>query len=158
MNAEEDDFTVGTSEQAINSLKSITDALNYFLAAVAAISLLVGGVGVMNIMFVAVSERTREIGLRKAVGAKPKDISWQFLLEAMLLTSFGGVIGILFGILFSWLVSIVAQGLGYDWDFVVSAFSIILAFVFIAVVGLAFGWYPSVKAASLNPVEALRYE
>ena len=112
----------------------------------------------MNIMFVAVSERTREIGLRKAVGAKPKDISWQFLLEAMLLTSFGGVIGILFGILFSWLVSIVAQGLGYDWDFVVSAFSIILAFVFIAVVGLAFGWYPSVKAASLNPVEALRYE
>ena len=158
VNAEEDDFTVGTSEQAISSLKSITDALNYFLAAVAAISLLVGGVGVMNIMFVAVSERTREIGLRKAVGAKPKDISWQFLLEAMLLTSFGGVIGILFGILFSWLVSIVAQGLGYDWDFVVSAFSIILAFVFIAVVGLVFGWYPSVKAASLNPVEALRYE
>lgn len=154
----EDDFTVGTSEQAISSLKSITDALNYFLAAVAAISLLVGGVGVMNIMFVAVSERTREIGLRKAVGARPKDISWQFLLEAMLLTSFGGVIGILFGILFSWLVSIVAQALGYDWDFVVSAFSILLAFIFIGVVGLAFGWYPSVKAAKLNPVEALRYE
>lgn len=154
----EDDFTVGTSEQAISSLKSITDALNYFLAAVAAISLLVGGVGVMNIMFVAVSERTREIGLRKAVGAKPRDISWQFLLEAMLLTSFGGVIGILFGILFSWLVSLVAQAMGYDWDFVVSLFSISLAFIFIGVVGLAFGWYPSMKAAKLNPVEALRYE
>jgi len=154
----EDDFTVGTSEQAISSLKSITDALNYFLAAVAAISLLVGGVGVMNIMFVAVSERTREIGLRKAIGAKPSDISSQFLLEAMLLTSFGGVIGILLGVLFSWLVSLVANFLGYDWDFVVSAFSIILAFVFIAVVGLAFGWYPSMKAAKLNPVEALRYE
>lgn len=154
----EDDFTVGTSEQAISSLKSITDALNYFLAAVAAISLLVGGVGVMNIMFVAVSERTREIGLRKAVGAKPRDISWQFLLEAMLLTSFGGVIGILFGILFSWLVSLVAQAMGYDWDFVVSLFSISLAFIFIGVVGLAFGWYPSMKASKLNPVEALRYE
>ncbi|MBP9802529.1 ABC transporter permease [Patescibacteria group bacterium] len=157
-NAEEDDFTVGTSEEAISSLKSITDALNYFLAAVAAISLLVGGVGVMNIMFVAVSERTREIGLRKAVGAKPRDISRQFLAEALLLTSFGGLIGILFGISFSWLVSLVAQGLGYDWDFVISAFSIILAVGFIAVVGLAFGWYPSVKAAGLNPVEALRYE
>ncbi len=157
-NVEEEDFTVGTSEEAIKSLKSITDALNYFLAAVAAISLLVGGVGVMNIMFVAVSERTREIGLRKAVGAKPSDISQQFLAEALLLTSLGGAIGIILGIGFSWLVSVAAQAMGYDWDFVISAFSIILAVVFIGVVGLAFGWYPSVKAANLNPVEALRYE
>jgi len=157
-NPEEDDFTVSLADQAIGALTSITDALNYFLAAVAAISLLVGGIGVMNIMLVAVSERTREIGLRKAVGAHPKDISQQFLLEAVLLTAIGGLIGIVIGIFISWLVSLVAQYLGYDWDFVVSFFSIFLAVIFIALVGLLFGWWPAKKAASLNPVEALRYE
>lgn len=157
-NPEEDDFTVGIADQAIDSLTNITDALNYFLAAVAAISLLVGGIGVMNIMLVAVSERTREIGLRKAVGAHPRDISQQFLLEAVLLTAIGGFVGIIIGSLISWLVSLVAVYLGYDWDFVISFASVFLAVVFIALVGLIFGWWPAKKAASLNPVEALRYE
>jgi putative ABC transport system permease protein len=154
----QEDFTVQSMDNAIESLGNITDALNYFLAAVAAISLLVGGIGIMNIMLVAVTERTREIGLRKAVGAKANDISRQFLIETLVLSSFGGILGIIIGVVVSWLVSLVAQYLGYDWDFVVSGFSIFLSISFTLFVGLAAGWYPARKAAALNPVESLSYE
>ena len=154
----QEDFTVQSVDSAIDTLGAITDALNYFLAAVAAISLIVGGIGIMNIMLVAVTERTREIGLRKAVGAKAADISKQFLVETLILSGFGGIIGIIIGIFISWVVSFVAQYLGYDWDFVVSGFSIILSISFTLFVGLAAGWYPARKAAALNPVESLNYE
>jgi putative ABC transport system permease protein len=157
-NINQEDFTVQSMDNAIEALGAITDALSYFLAAVAAISLLVGGIGIMNIMLVAVTERTREIGLRKAVGAKAADISKQFLVETLILSSVGGVIGIIIGIVVSWLVSIVAQYLGYDWDFVISGFSVFLSISFTLFVGLAAGWYPARKAAALNPVESLSYE
>ena len=157
-NIEQEDFTVQSVDNALEALGSITDALNYFLAAVAAISLIVGSIGIMNIMLVAVTERTREIGLRKAVGAKASDISRQFLIETLVLSSFGGVIGIIIGISISWAVSLVARYLGYDWDFVVSIFSVVLSISFTLLVGLAAGWYPAKKAAALNPVEALTYE
>ncbi len=155
---EEDDFTAESADKALDTLKNITNALNYFLAAVAAVSLLVGGIGVMNIMLVAVTERTREIGLRKAVGAKSADISQQFLAETFILSAAGGFIGIAFGVLISLLVSLAANGLGYDWDFVVPPFSVFLAVVFTFLVAIVFGWYPAKKAAKLKPIEALRYE
>jgi len=154
----QEDFMVQSVDNALEALGNITDALNYFLASVAAISLIVGSIGIMNIMLVAVTERTREIGLRKAVGAKAKDISRQFLIETLVLSSFGGIIGIVIGIFISWLVSIVARYLGYDWDFVISLFSVILSISFTLLVGLVAGWYPARKAAALNPVEALTYE
>jgi len=154
----EDDFSVRSQQEALTTLDDITSALNYFLAMVAGISLLVGGIGIMNIMLVAVSESTKEIGLRKAVGATKKDISNHFLIQTMTLTFLGGIIGIFFGVLISLLISIVANALGYSWDFVISPASIILAVSFTLAVGLAFGWYPARKAADLNPIEALRYE
>ncbi len=157
-NPADDDFTVRSSEQGLDTLKSLTNALNYFLAMVAAISLLVGGIGIMNIMLVSVTESTREIGLRKAVGATKKDISLQYLTQTILLSAIGGIIGIIWGVLVSGLVALVAKGLGYQWDFVVSLGSILMAVSFIVIVGVFFGWYPASKAANLNPIEALRYE
>lgn len=154
----EDDFSVRSSESTLDTLKSITDALNYFLGMVAAISLLVGGIGIMNIMLVSVSESTKEIGLRKAVGATRLDISIHFLIQTIILSFLGGIIGILWGILISFLASVVAQALGYDWDFVISIASIVISLAFTVVVALAFGWYPANKASKLNPIEALRYE
>ena len=154
----EDDFTVTSSEEALATLEDITGALNYFLAMVAAISLLVGGIGIMNIMLVSVSESTREIGLRKAVGATSSDISNHFLIQTIILTAMGGLIGMIFGIFIAFIISLIVNYLGYDWDFVISASSIIIAVVFTIVVGLSFGWYPARKAARLHPIEALRYE
>lgn len=154
----EDDFTVRSSEQSLEMLEDITGALNYFLAMVAAISLLVGGIGIMNIMLVSVSESTREIGLRKAVGATRTDISNHFLVQTIILTSVGGLIGILFGVLVAFIISLIVNSLGYNWDFVISAASIIIAVSFTIIVGLSFGWYPARKAANLHPIEALRYE
>ena len=153
-----DDFMVRSSNEAIDMIKTITDALKYFLAAVAALSLLVGGIGIMNIMLVSVTERTREIGLRKAVGATTRQIRSQFLFEAIFITLIGGLLGITIGTLIAYLISVGAHFLGYSWDFVISIFSIVLGVIVSASVGLFFGLYPAGKAAKLDPIEALRYE
>ncbi|MFA6228080.1 MAG: ABC transporter permease [Patescibacteria group bacterium] len=153
-----DDFNIRNTADAIKTLTSITDVLKFFLAAIASISLLVGGVGVMNIMLASVNERVREIGLRKAVGAKPGDIMVQFLAESVTVTLAGGVIGIIIGSLISALVAVVAKYLGYDWDLVVSPLSIFMGFGVAFVVGLIFGIYPATRAAKLNSIEALRWE
>lgn len=153
-----DDFSVRNTKDAIDTLLTITDALKFFLAAIAAISLIVGGVGVMNIMLAAVSERVREIGLRKAVGARRVHIITQFVLETMAITIIGGIIGIIIGFVISAIIAFVANYLGYKWDFVVSLSSILLGTSVAAVIGLVFGIYPAQKAARLDPIEALRYE
>lgn len=153
-----DDFSVRSAAQALDIIKTITNALKFFLAAMAALSLLVGGVGIMNIMLVSVAERTREIGLRKAVGAKNFDIMKQFLLEAVTITGLGGTFGIIFGLIISFLVSVVINYLGYDWQFSISIFSVLTAFFISTTVGLVFGIYPASKASRLQPVEALRHE
>jgi len=155
---EQDDFSVRSQVQALDILTSLTDALSYFLAMVAGISLIVGGIGIMNIMLVSITESTREIGLRKAVGAKKRDISIQYLVQTIALSMVGGVLGILSGVMISWLVSIVANYLGYAWDFIVTWQSVVLAVGFTFLVGLLSGWYPAKKAAELNPIDALRYE
>ncbi|MCX6796144.1 MAG: ABC transporter permease [Candidatus Falkowbacteria bacterium] len=153
-----DDFTVRSAVQAMEMITKVTNALRYFLAAIAALSLIVGGIGIMNIMLVSVTERTREIGLRKAVGANNKNILLQFLCEAMTITIIGGVIGILVGLALSFLVSVVFKVLGYDWQFVVSLFSVSLAVGISAAVGIIFGLFPANRASKLEPVDALRYE
>lgn len=155
---EQDDFSVRSQVQALDILTNLTDALSYFLAMVAGISLIVGGIGIMNIMLVSITESTREIGLRKAVGAKKRDISIQYLLQTIALSMLGGILGIISGVLISWLVSIVANYLGYAWDFIVTWQSIVLSVSFTLLVGLLSGWYPAKKAAELNPIDALRYE
>ncbi|MFA7653524.1 MAG: ABC transporter permease [Candidatus Magasanikbacteria bacterium] len=157
-NAKDDDFSVRSMAQSLDAITSITNALKMFLAAVAAIALIVGGIGIMNIMLAAVQERTREIGLRKAVGAKNKNITSQFLVESIMITSIGGVIGIILGILISYTVAKVAQGMGYSWDFSVSFSSIVMGVLVSVGVGLIFGISPAKRAAKLDPIEALRYE
>lgn len=155
---EEADFSARAAAQALDALKQVTDALKFFLAGIAAISLLVGGIGIMNIMLVAVNERMKEIGLRKAVGATEKNIQNQFLVEAMMVTLLGGVIGIIFGISFSALIAIVAKYLDYKWDFVVTIPSVLVGVFISCLVGVVFGWYPARQASRLEPVEALRHE
>ncbi len=155
---DEDDFSVRNVQEAIEVLNSVTDALKFFLAAIAAISLVVGGVGVMNIMLAAVNERIREIGLRKAVGAKRAHILWQFVSETIAITLLGGLIGILLGSGISALVAFIANYLGYAWDLVITWQSVLLGVVVAAGVGLVFGLYPANKAAKLDPITALRYE
>jgi len=152
------DFTVRNIADAISVLSTITNALRLFLTAMAAIALVVGGIGILNIMMATVAERTREIGLRKAVGATNSAIRNQFLLEAGALTFLGGVIGILIGTIISFLLSVLMHYLGYDWAFVVSLYSIVLAVGVSILTGVIFGLYPAFKAAKLNPIDALRYE
>lgn len=158
-NSSKDDFTIETQAQILSMLSTITSVLTYFLAAIASISLLVGGIGIMNIMLVSVVERTKEIGLRKAVGATESDILQQFLIEAILLTFIGGVIGIAIGAAFTglaWLVLVyVVQT---SWTFALPASAVGLAVAFSTITGLVFGIYPARKAARKNPIDALRYE
>jgi len=152
------DFTVRNIADAVSLLSIITDALRLFLTSMAAIALLVGGIGILNIMLATVAERTREIGLRKATGATNEAVMRQFLLEAGVLTFVGGVLGIVFGILISYLIALLMDYLGYDWAFVVSMGSVILAVGVSILTGVIFGLYPALKASKLDPIEALRYE
>jgi putative ABC transport system permease protein len=154
-----DDFYVQTQEDLANRLGTITSALTWFLVAVASIALFVGGVGIMNIMLVAVTERTREIGLRKALGATDKDILTQFLLEAVMLTAIGGVIGIILGSSLAFITAIVlSKGLGVNWTYVFPWSGAILGLSVSALIGLIFGGYPAGQASKKSPIEALRYE
>ncbi|MDO8552580.1 MAG: ABC transporter permease [bacterium] len=147
------DFSVQNQNDILGAASSITSTLTYLLAAIGGISLLVGGIGIMNMMLTTVTERTKEIGLRKAIGAKKSDISSQFLAEAVALTIIGGVIGIVLG----WFISLVVNLSGVV-QTSVSLSSVLLAFGVSAVTGIVFGYYPARRAASLNPIEALRYE
>ncbi len=150
---QQDDFSIITQAEVLGTLATITATLTFFLGAIAGISLLVGGIGIMNIMLVSVTERTREIGLRKAVGAKRRDILTQFLVEAIVLSVIGGAIGIILGITIGKLVDLTGII-----ETIVSPDSIILAVGFSIAVGLFFGIYPARRASRLNPIEALRYE
>jgi putative ABC transport system permease protein len=157
-NANDDDFSVRDLADAIKILTSITDTLRIFLGLMAGISLIVGGIGIMNIMLVTVSERTREIGLRKAIGATKRDIRNQFLFESIVLTFTGGILGIIFGILVSYIIAIGARLAGYDWAFIISPMAVILAVTVSILTGIIFGLYPALKAAKLDPIVSLHYE
>ena len=149
----EDDFTIRNLTEVFEAQETSAEVMSILLGAIASVSLIVGGIGIMNIMLVSVTERTREIGLRQAVGAKTRDILLQFLVEAVTLSVLGGVIGLAVGLTASVLISHFAQ-----WSTEVSPLSILMAFVFSGLVGVFFGYYPARKASFLNPIEALRYE
>jgi putative ABC transport system permease protein len=151
---DEDDFSILSRDELAGAFAQITEILTIFLGIIAGISLLVGGIGIMNMMLVTVTERTREIGLRKAVGAKQRDIMWQLLTEAVLMTLVGGFIGLLLGILGTRLVTNFAENLRPVVDWTAVALGIIVS----TAVGLFFGMYPAMRAARMNPIEALRYE
>ena len=155
-NKDKDDFNVMTMAEALDIYNTIFGALGLLLGAIAGISLIVGGVGIMNIMYVSVTERTYEIGLRKAVGATNTNILWQFLWEAMVITFFGALIGFLFGVGLSFLIAFGASALGFSWAFVVSPNAVILAIGATLGIGLTFGVFPAIAAARLEPVTALR--
>lgn len=153
MMGDEDDFNIRTQEEISNMLSTTTDMLTILLGAVAGISLIVGGIGIMNIMYVSVTERTREIGLRMSVGARGIDILNQFLIEAILLSITGGIIGVLLGLGLSYFISNVVH-----WPVYVQPWSIVMSFAVCTLTGVFFGWYPAKKAARLDPIEAIRYE
>lgn len=149
----EDDFEIRSQQELSEMMNSTSDMMTVLLACIAGISLLVGGIGIMNIMYVSVTERTREIGLRMSIGARGIDILAQFLIEAVIISVSGGIIGILTGVLASWLVNIIVH-----WPVYIQLYSVILSFAVCTVTGVFFGWYPARKASSLDPIEALRYE
>ena len=151
--AAEADFSIISQEDILGALSQVVNTFTIFLASIASISLVVGGIGIMNMMLTTVTERTREIGLRKAIGAKRRDINRQFLTEAVALTFIGGLIGIILG----WIIAFIVTSLGLV-QTQVSLLSIILAFGVSAAIGIIFGYYPARRAARLNPIEALRYE
>jgi len=153
-----DDFSVRSAAEAVDMITQVTDGLRFFLAAMAALSLVVGGIGIMNIMLINVAERTREIGLRQALGATRLDIFRQFIFEAVAITFAGGAIGAAIGILISFLAALAIGHFGYQWDFIVSGYSIVLALAVTSLTGLVFGFYPAAKASRLEPVAALRHE
>ncbi len=157
-NPAQDDFSVRTTAQALSVLGTITNVVKYFLAAISMLSLLVGGIGIMNIMLVAVLERTREIGIRKALGARPQDLRTQFITETLLITLTGGMLGLAIGTLVSFAVAAVAQALGYAWSFSIGIPAVALSFIFPLAVGFLFGYYPAKQAADLKPIVALHYE
>ncbi|MDD2613074.1 MAG: FtsX-like permease family protein, partial [Bacteroidales bacterium] len=149
----EDDFSVRTQKEMLTMMTSTTDMMTALLAAVAGISLIVGGIGIMNIMYVSVTERTKEIGLRMSIGAKGKDILMQFLTEAVLISVTGGLIGILLGVMSSYSIKWIA-----NWPIGIQAYSVILSFLVCSITGIFFGWYPAKRASELDPIEAIRYE
>jgi len=149
----EADFTIFSQNDILNTAAQVTGTFTTLLGGIAAISLLVGGIGIMNIMLVTMTERTREIGLRKALGAKKSLITTQFLLEAVILTLAGGIVGMIVGVVISYILSLVLNT-----PFVVSPPSVLLAIGVSAVIGIIFGWYPARQASRLQPIEALRYE
>ena len=150
---DDDDFTIRSMQELSTMLTSTTDIMTTLLAAVAGISLLVGGIGIMNIMYVSVTERTRDIGLRMSIGAKGMDILAQFLIESILISVTGGLIGVLFGVGAALVVNVVAH-----FPIYIQPWSVLLSFVVCTVTGVFFGWYPAKKAAQLDPIEAIRYE
>lgn len=151
--SDEDDFTIRSQQELSTMLNSTTDLMTTLLACIAGISLVVGGIGIMNIMYVSVTERTREIGLRMSVGARGIDILSQFLIEAILISITGGIIGVIIGCGASFIVKNVAH-----WPIYIQPWSVFLSFAVCTVTGVFFGWYPAKKAADLDPIEAIRYE
>lgn len=149
----ENDFEIRSQEELNSMMSSTTDMMTILLACIAGISLLVGGIGIMNIMYVSVTERTREIGLRMSIGARGIDILSQFLIEAVLISVTGGIIGVLLGVGASMVVN-----LAFNWPVYIQAYSVILSFFVCTLTGIFFGWYPARKAANLDPIEAIRYE
>jgi ABC-type antimicrobial peptide transport system permease subunit len=155
---DKDDFRVRTQAENLSTFNVILSGITFLLIAIAAISLVVGGVGVMNIMYVAVTERISEIGLKKALGAKPKDILYEFLIEAVLLTLLGGVLGVFLGTALSFLVAVAAQSFGMEWKFIVPISGVVIGVGVAGLIGLVFGVLPARNAAKLDPIEALRAE
>lgn len=153
-----DDFSVRDQAAALKTFGSITDILRYFLLTIGSVSLLVGGVGIMNIMLIAVNQRIREVGLRKAVGAKTVDVLTQFLVESAAIAFLGGIIGIILGVLISFLAAVIIQKFGYNWQFLISGPSIFIATGVSILIGIIFGLYPAWRASKISPMEALRYE
>lgn len=149
----DDDFDIRSQQELSEMMNSTSDMMTVLLACIAGISLLVGGIGIMNIMYVSVTERTREIGLRMSIGARGIDILSQFLIEAIIISVTGGTIGVIIGCMASWLVNVIAH-----WPVYVQLYSVILSFAVCTLTGMFFGWYPAKKAADLDPIEAIRYE
>lgn len=150
---DDDDFNIRSQQELSTMMNSTSDMMTVLLACIAGISLLVGGIGIMNIMYVSVTERTREIGLRMSIGAKGRDILAQFLIEAILISVTGGLIGVIIGIGAAWMVKLFA-----GWPVYVEWYSVILSFVVCTLTGIFFGWYPARKASEMDPIEAIRYE
>jgi len=150
---DDDDFNIRSQEEMSSMMTSTSNMMTTLLAAVAGISLLVGGIGIMNIMYVSVTERTKEIGLRMSIGAKSRDILSQFLIESILISITGGLIGVLTGIVAAYMVKLLA-----NFPISIQPWTVFLSFLVCTITGVFFGWYPAKKAANLDPIEALRYE